>query len=264
MSKQLDPLGTTTPELHCNKTVIIVGDSWGCGEWENDTYSVAHKGLEQYLLDDGYRVINASIPGGSNIRSLISLYEALATNDFCSNDIRVFFFCTDWVRDLKKIPHFIDGLVSDDYRSEFFLIHNYDKNFVHKVWYRLLEKLEKIANSKNIPIGLIGGCADTVDVGDAHPGVYVACRSLTNLCVNDDDKVEQPVFGIFNSTQLENQLKSIIGKKITEDFLDDMQHANTRQLVWKNNKKWFYPDGVHANRSAHKKLFDFLKDKKHI
>jgi len=32
-------------------------------------------------------------------------------------------------------------------------------------------------------------------------------------------------------------------------------------MLFKQNKNFFYPDGVHANRISHKILFDFIKDK---
>ena len=49
--------------------IIIAGDSWGCGEpgVSDDTGpifqygTVTHTGLEQYLQDDGYKVINISV-----------------------------------------------------------------------------------------------------------------------------------------------------------------------------------------------------------
>jgi len=92
MSKSLDPLKTTTPEL---PLIIIAGDSWGCGEWEEtDTYPrVVHSGISQYLKDDGYKVLNVS-RGGSNINDSllqIQMASSLVNSTNFSEPVKVFF-----------------------------------------------------------------------------------------------------------------------------------------------------------------------------
>ena len=46
--------------MSTGKTVLILGDSWSQGEIntnENGKY-VSHSGINQYLLDDGYKIEN--------------------------------------------------------------------------------------------------------------------------------------------------------------------------------------------------------------
>jgi hypothetical protein len=255
MSKQFDPLRTTAPELQSRKgTIIIVGDSWACGEWQDG--KITHQGLERYLLEDGYEVINYGKAGGSNSLSYLSLLEAMAQNHIDKSNTKVCFFWTDWHRDLYRQFDIIDlgGIVKSDV-ERILIPKTYDEETLHRVFYRLFEKLEIVG----LPIGLIGGCSDTIQIGKAHSNLYTVCQSLTNLCLNDVDTLDDPTFSIF--TQPEFFAKKFIS---SQNFINDMEKANSRRLAWTHNPDWFWPDGNHANRHAHRKLYDLLKQNKYL
>ena len=61
--------------------IAIIGDSWGCGEWNFVPgvvgVTITHTGLEQYLLDDDHKVINLSRGGNQNFESIESLEKYL-------------------------------------------------------------------------------------------------------------------------------------------------------------------------------------------
>ena len=254
MSKQLDPLGTTAPELHGKKTIIIVGDSWACGEWKD--WILTHRGLEQYLLDEGFDVINYGLTGGSNSLSYLRLLEAISQNNIDKANTKILFFWTDWHRDLNPLFDIVDFRdIVDRNESSVWLPKTYDEETPHRMFYRIFEKLQKI----DLPIGIIGGCCDTIQLSDAHLPVYTACQSLVNLCLHDIDILDDPVYTIFTRSDF-----GVEKLRSSPVLLDDMEKANTRRLIWENNPRWFWPDGMHANRRAHRKLYDFLKSKNYL
>ncbi|GAG52817.1 unnamed protein product, partial [marine sediment metagenome] len=69
--------------------IYIGGDSWGQGEWGNpdgpDSYSVVHRGLEQFLIDDGHTVTNKSRSSKGNGKT----YDLLAEAD--EHDVYIIF-----------------------------------------------------------------------------------------------------------------------------------------------------------------------------
>ena len=77
--------------------IFIGGDSWGCGEWTEQT--VSHKGVEQYFINDNYTVFNSSEGGSSNKFSIDRLDKDLR-DYYISGDI-IIWIQTDPIRDLR-------------------------------------------------------------------------------------------------------------------------------------------------------------------
>jgi hypothetical protein len=258
MSKQFDPLGKTAPELHPDKdTIIIAGDSWAMGEFNFDT--VYHTGLEQYLRDDGLNVVNCGEAGCSNCKSILNLYEVLIRSDIKKERTKIFFFWTDWHRDLcRQYDHSLYGDLVEPLEHRFHYPRDYNAQLPHQLFYRVLKRLEMIAQKSLCSIGLIGGSSDVIDVGDAHPGVYTACQSFTNLCINDIDYTDDPVYSFFTYPEFGRD------KFRSKFFLEDLDRANSRRKQWQDNPNWFCSDGIHANRNAYRKLYMFLKEKQYI
>jgi hypothetical protein len=96
-------------------------------------------------------------------------------------------------------------------------------------------------------------------MADSHANLYTACQSFVNLCLNDTDTIDDPVYSIFTKPEFGAKEFST-----SECYLEDMDKANDRRLRWEQNHQWFWPDGVHANRHAHRKLYDFLKSKNYL
>jgi len=252
MSTQLDPLKTTAPELH--PKIIIVGDSWGCGEWIDG--SNTHRGLEQYLLDDGYEVINLSIPAGSNKSSLQSLKNFLIDGDL-TNLVKIFYFWTEWHRDLRNDPYYLWDMVTIP-EHVYFRLEKFNEQTISRIQFRLLTEIQKCSRFLKTPIGIIGGCSDIINIGDAHPGVYTACQSLVNLCINSSDKIENPIFSMFSDPKFIIEQK----KLPYEDFnllLKESENGIERRNLLENYADTWFSDGCHGNKSAHQKLFNFLK-----
>lgn len=242
--------------------IIIAGDSWGCGEWgESDNTGpniqfgiVTHTGLEQYLQDDGHNVINVSYGGSSNIDVCNQLNTSLNTLS-CVGKLseinRIFVFQTEWHRGYRyTLP--ADRVIDIDY--------------IHMVMSDYYYRLSDLALKYNVRIGLIGGCADVLWL-DAfekeYPGVFIACQSMINLCLNDNHRTSNPLFDLQNDLPLTEKMKSN-NIKNTEFLLTQLTDTAKRRDDMQLCTKFFEPDFVHANQFGHQKLFNNLKLQKFL
>ena len=228
--------------------IVIVGDSWGCGEYNLNT--ITHGGLAQYLAEDGQNVINLSVGGSSNweIYERLKLFFDSGIPNYIVKKIKmILVFQTEWTRDFSiKRSTCVDSRVGVDAIS---------------CWqYRLSE----VAVKHNIEIGLIGGCSDTMYLDQfkkEYSGLFIACQSVTNLCVNNNHRIDNPTFFCRPGDELLLTLNDHYQKYSSiNNLVSDLDKGLIRMDIWKNNKEWFFPDGNHINRAGHKKLHNFLKD----
>ena len=261
--------------------IVIAGDSWGLGEWEANSRTttkqpiiagdrVCHQGLEYYLTEQGHNVLNLSIRGGSNSMSFEAL-EKWFNKSARSNEItsikHIFVFQTDWLRDFYvKPPGFLGGLIQVD-KGEFWspvvsreLINIYLSRFYYS--------LSNLACEYNVKIGLIGGLGDTMwfdNFEQEYPGLFIACQSFTNLCLHDNHRIQEPVFGVgFTNTFIKYCVTNANNIEEKEFFIKQMELADDKLKLFERNPKWFFPDGIHPNRFAHEKLFGYLKFQNYI
>ena len=227
--------------------IVIAGDSWGCGEWEG--MNVTHGGLAQYLLEDKYNVINLSVGGSSNweIYERIKLFFDSNIPNYLTEAVEmVLVFQTEWTRDFSV-------------ERSTCIQSNIEKNAISCWQYRLSD----IAIKQKVKIGLIGGCSDTMyfdNIEKEYPGLFIACQSFTNLCVNDNHRINDPAFFCRPGDELLPKLENHYKKySSTDSLINDLDKGIKRMNVFKNNKNWFYPDGIHPNQQGHKKLYDYLK-----
>jgi len=228
--------------------ILIVGDSWGCGEWDN--MNITHNGLAQYIREDGTNVINLSLGGSSNweIYERLQLFFDSGTYYHLNESIDlILIFQTEWHRDLNH--------------QKITCAKNHVAENAIVCW---LYRLSEIATKNNVQIGLIGGCSDTIlfdNFNKEHPGLFVACQSFTNLCINNDSQIVDPTFLIRPDEYLIPILKDLYLKHSTvENFINDIDKGEIRNKLWRDHPEYFWPDGVHPNRLGHKKLFNFLKN----
>jgi len=238
--------------------IIIAGDSWGCGEVRvsNNTISdlkfgtIAHTGLEQYLKDDGYNVVNLSVGNASNTDIWNQLNNSLSTLN-CVNKLsdvqNIFVFQTEWHRCYRRtLP--LDGVIDSDYIVRLMSAYYY--------------RLSALALKFNVRIGLIGGCSDVLWLDQfekEYPGVFIACQSMINLCLHDNDRTENPLFDLIPDLPIIDKMKSNNFKN-TEFLLAQLTDTSERIDNMKQCPQFFAPDFVHANRFGHQKLFDILRE----
>jgi hypothetical protein len=235
--------------------ILIAGDSWGCGEWSN-SYSILHTGLEQYLIDDGNKVVNLSRGGASNLDAANRIETFLdIKNKLNIEKIEtILVFQTEWFRDLDSI-RYLYPLNKDEYLNFVFNKEYLNIDKCISSWYY---RLSNIGKKYSVKIGIIGGASDTVFLSkftEEYPNVFIACQSLTNLIVNNNSYIDNPVFGV----NLNRFLKLTKNANIMSNIIKDIDKSNQRLNTWKKFPKYFFPDGCHPNRLGHKILFDFLK-----
>jgi hypothetical protein len=236
--------------------IIITGDSWGCGEWQNMT--VIHGGLGQYLKEHGFKVVNLSLGSSSNFCSYLRLKEFLESGvaDYLPKISHVIFFQTDWTRDYRVRPDIPNvGAPSQWFfpEQEITDIQSYSTS-------QFQYRLSNLAQAHDLKIGLVGGCSDTIWLDKfslEYPGVEILCQSFVNLCINNNHRIQTPVYTL-TPDAIDLLQKTQPNRASKNQYIQDLSLAIDRRDILDNNKNYFWPDGKHANRLGHKKLFDYI------
>lgn len=234
--------------------IIIAGDSWGCGEWSttdalDSRRFISHNGLTGHLLALGRQVINLSEPGTSNDQTFAKLENFFLTNHHYEID-GVFVFQTEWIR-------------SDI--SEQDLALGYQSLKDHKIS-NFYYGLGDLSQRFNVRFYIIGGSSDTVwlsEFAKEYPGVEIVCQSFTNLMLNHNDRIDDPVYalGCFSRKHLETveRIKSRLSSTDLELLVQDLDRGRRRRREWQDHPEFFWPDGIHPNRVSYQKLFEHIK-----
>ena len=246
--------------------ILICGDSWSKGAWKNG--SVYHRGLEQYLHDDGHDVINLGIEGTSNFDCVQRITNFLSTQNtqvplWHNKEIdSIIVFQTEWHRDHLKYNRDLNRnyVVDNEFHQWLDHLNLGDDQKLISCYY---ESLSCISQRYNIPIGIVGGCSDTIWIDKfeyEYPGLYVICQSFSNLAVNNNHRIENPVYSINLPTYILEKVHRLTKNNDVCEYLYNITDLGTQRIeMWRDNPQWFKPDGGHANHLAHKKLFDYIK-----
>ena len=219
------------------KRILISGDSWGCGEWgcdEYGNYRVLHKGLEDYLVSDGFVVNNVSMGGINNKESARNLKKELLQNDSDFFDL-IIWFQTDPIRDLRPYK-----------RLSYTEISSYEQ--LIEVAENLLNETYTMLNNLNKKIVCIGGCSKLIsDINN-----YNNLIPFIPSCIEEFTKLKAPK--IWHSdwiNELDNFSIDALDKLLIDKRIQDSlyEHEMVR------------PDhGLHMNRIGHKLLFNKIKN----
>lgn len=249
--------------------IVIIGDSWSCGEWRSPSLGldpISHKGLQQYLLDYQYPVINLGRGGDSNFGSYERLLNFLKSGilQYTEKITHVLYFQTEWYRDYTPLCS-LSNLRPPQNTWEFPKTTNSIQEINHLASWTIClwqHKLVELAQQYKFQIGLIGGASDTIWIdkfAQEFPGLEILCQSMTNLCINNTHRIDKPLYHV--NGHLINQFKtSLKDIKDIEELLADMDSILFRHNQWRSHREYFWPDGSHPNRLGHKKLFDFIMD----
>ena len=241
-------------------TYIVTGDSWSMGEFVASKTPVAnplqHRGLVQLLEESGHTAYHVGRPGFSNWDSTKMVAAFLDRHD------------------VK-----IDAIIACQIGFEKDLGYQYsDKDWsqVRSVgevagWYLwdYYQKLNDFYDQLGIPTFLIGSKCDTMwfdDLSDHLPGLTVVCQSLFNWVVNDNDRIEKPVYSWFDRTTIDlvQQLHKNMNSQGVLDLLDNIDLGMQREVAVRTNREYFWPDGEHPNMQAWKKVYKLLTDRGHV
>ena len=245
--------------------IAIFGDSWGCGEWGQNTSpgvlsidqnKITHFGLEQYFTDLGHTVFNMSTPAGSNKNSIDKLTYFLSTQ---RHNLVVLFIISDPTRNFgPKYATFKQDIVD----------HNGLFEFKTKILYDDLKILNELGQQYNQVIQLIGALGSVPNI-DQYSNLSCLCRSWPELLVGDlHPDIDFKFFGIWDQWLMDGE---IINKWLTPKNLQQFDSAFADKLVQQLEQldanriifehQLFHPDKCHPNRDGHKILFNYIKEK---
>ena len=235
--------------------IIVSGCSWACGEWDRGdrTDQLLFPGLEYNFGQDGYDCINLGIPSGSNLSVANKVNGYLLRNP----DIevtKIFIFQTEWSRD-KKI------IFEEDYEN---LRHATDLQNIFIA--RFYSQLSIMAQQYKTKVYLIGGVSDTLwldNMEEHYPGVQILCQSLVNFLLENNHRIDKPVFDWYGSESVEliKKIKSLLPDNERENLLKMVDQSIERESIVFSHPEYFWPDGCHPNRHAYKKLYDLIMKK---
>ena len=228
--------------------IAIFGDSFANGETDGGSHKLNHLGLTQYLMDEGYFVVNFSRQGNSNQGVIEDYSYHLRQNEHLKFDIALVFqtehtrSTTDWINYIKSgiSVKEVDVHMSKDY----------------------YEKLLTQQKQFGVPIYLIGGTTDTLSPEVIKEcGLKSACQSVVNLILTGEHLIKEPILSFvfpLPAYDILDECEGLIDDK--EYFLKIEKMGNDRYQLMLDNPEYFYPDGVHPNRKAYKILFNHLKE----
>lgn len=236
------------------QTLVIFGDSWGCGEWSYQEHTppfVSHPGLTEYL-GDAFVVKNFSREG-------VSLWQtAFAIRNYLDNlrslDLPtpvILVIQTDAAR--TQLAETFQVNYDDVYRSGLDLVEIYQT--LLEQWYN---KLQYMAEQFNTEIYLCGGLTDldTTTLG-LYPRLHAVCESWLRLC---DPDTKSSIMPLIMSPHVLQYLHDNHDPKLTQQMMDWLDHAFLSAQILLESP-WMGPShgDYHPSRLAHKRLSDHIK-----
>jgi hypothetical protein len=247
--------------------IIIAGDSWGCGAWTDlgprpvnpnipNDKPLLHGGLAQFISEAGHNVVNLSVAGGSNLQVARRIETWLERNpDVIVSNIII--LQTEYTRDQRiKFPEDYDHIIH--------------ANSLRDIWIsRFYQRLSHISTLSNSCVTLIGGMSDTFwfdDINREYPGIRLACQSLTTLLIENNPRVQYPIFSWYDGGYLSliADIKNRIPVEEIPVLLKNLDHGYDRENLLYEHPEYFWPDGRHPNEAGHLKLYCYLKDNNYI
>jgi hypothetical protein len=214
------------------KKILIGGDSWGLGEWDCKATlpEPSHPGLEQYLLDDNFDVVNVSIAGGSNLESVARLKI-----EFDQGPVdHVIWFQSDPIRDFRPYHDFNQVFVS------------YEKLLEESA--KMLESSYDSLNKFGVQLLCIGGCSKLHADIKNYDNLIPAVPSMIELLYPSYTAPEVWI----------SDWNSCLDRSTNIDLLDGLARSN--KLQWGlRHLSFFKKDPNHPDRHGHRVLYNFLR-----
>jgi hypothetical protein len=223
--------------------IVIVGDSWGVGEWASDTNSmhISGPGIGQ-ILNYNFDVLNFSKGAGSNQLSLrildrfLSKYQPTHYDPDISLVDRFYWIVTEPMRDIK-----IQDLVTA----------SGIESHTAKVLKESFVQADQLAKKYNIKLNLIGGWCDLDPAWvSEHANLQVAVSSWGSLL---HENYPRSIFGDQNLQEIGAALRSS-NVNLVSEWLAIVDQVDAKIKTW-NTKGW---QAHHPNRHAHRVLRDYL------
>ena len=227
--------------------IMMMGDSWARGEWGKGSdyrYQVLHPGTRRFLEEAGHSVISVAGEGSSNWAQVDRLqpYHAMQRDRDSGRNLAdadvVLWFTTDPLRDLRDLKDSQPTTMADfQTRPDSLLRGNMDT-------------LQGIVGDR--PVWIVGGVGVMPSwVQARHPRWRVIVPDLMRWLVPGSDV---SVIHLNRCWRYEN---------CDEELLDyhEKQAQRASNFQWRaehrlasDEHRYFWPDGSHPNREAHRRL----------
>lgn len=155
------------------------------------------------------------------------MVKTLAATVSVYNPKYVFWFQTDPIRDLRP------------YDQETF---PKSSNELMETNHELLEKTYAELNNIGVKIHCMGGVTNLKPSIEKYPNLISVIPSIVQM---------------FNGPNIDFWISDWINSphlRLNDEFLSELENHPQHILP----KKWFFPDGVHPNREAHRRIFEFI------
>jgi len=220
-----------------SKKILIVGDSWGCGEWDlqGDQYLVTHKGLEHFLSKE-HLVQNSSEPSESNIIAVDIIKK------YHKNFDTIIWVVTQPSRDFERFNYFYGR------SREIFLIADNNQPFIEQCKTAIYNRIEEVHSLCGTKVIMVGGF-HKIDQ-EYHAGFKKVINWVDLL-----NGLHLKTYYI--GPQIYKEVYFPINFKVDDDDNEKRQQFNNHMY---STREFFYPDGVHPNRKGHEILYNNIKD----
>ena len=196
---------------------------------DSNGYCAVHPGLEFYLKEYGCNVTNLSMGGISNSKIFDLLNEHIQINN--SYDV-IIWFQTDPLRNLRPYADNIEIFKKN--KEDFIQAHD-----------ELLDSIYAKFNSLYLPIYSLGGTTKlNLALLEKYPNLHSVIPSVIEMFGEEHIKL-WPSDWMGDRQVLKSLSHSLV------DYL----HSECEPKL---SREWFFPDGKHPNRKAHKKIFEYL------
>jgi len=246
------------------KTVMIVGDSWACGEWQwtasdpdGRSGSVVHPGTRQYLEEAGHGVIMVADPGASNWAQLDRLepYHALqqpGSRHMLTDTDVILWFLTDPFRDLMN-RQFLDidltglALTGDEHQPR-------DRASYDAAWDLLMRNslahMARLAQGR--PVLMVGGVAPVPAwTRQVYPEWRVVTEDWVRWLIPDSQASMTHNNRNWRYTDCDEELLGFHEQAEQQAFMFRWRAQNNANSL---ERRYWWPDGTHPNRLAHQRL----------
>jgi hypothetical protein len=220
--------------------IIIIGDSWGVGEWgvdpiTQDPCSLVGPGIGQLLMFHN-QVVNLSVGSGSNTKSLHCL-EAFLSKYRTGRSDTVYWIVTCPTRgiDLNELIRSPQGITAN----------------IHSILDGLFSKADQLAKNNNIYIKLIGGLCDLNDID-------INQYSNLEMCVASWGKLLDDSYAtslLWEVDQL-GEIVSATRPSLLPEWLELADQVVNKTKIMEMTPKYFVAS--HPSRLAHRVLRDHL------
>ena len=233
--------------------LILIGCSWGCGEWlvdDNQVLNINHPGLSEYLAND-YDVVNLSRSGASNWQLCFSLRNYL-THVKTFDQFKIVLIQTDAARNKGTEKYHVDYVQVLQESTNL-------KNFYERNLEIFYIKLNSLAQEFNTPIYLVGGLNDlAINILPLYNNLVPMCESWIGLMHAPHQPTVVPLLVhsfLYSFTKKHNRLDLM--EQISQH--SDANFLRAQELM---ETDWFGPSlgDFHPGRKAHELLANHIRE----